>query len=461
MMNLKKIGAILLAVMMMAMAGVSNASSTPEDMTGESGVIGEFTQPDTPTTKVNQLKIYQEITAYNKDGKTVNAPTVTYTYTITGLAGGKQIKDAGGAALHNSELSSTIMTKDASSTSIGGAATITGTGNGVLALTPADQLAASDNGTANRFPLTIDFSGCTWTGAGVYRFRIDETTTPATKIAAGILEGTTSNTRYIDVYVKDKTGGGYEIYGYTCLSDNVDIDGTNTASLTAAGKTEGFVGSKEDEQSYTSENESVADKYYTFNLTVGKTLAGDSANNDHDFPFTVKFANTTVTSAVIIKLELSENGGTATTGALAQGTLSTATTGITDSNRGIDHESTVMYIGIPVGIDAATTAEVYEVNDVTGTTYLSQYSLQGATLTGDKKIDWNSGTTSTSNTAEMPDITKAVDDNVSHTIQFTNTLELISPTGYVARYAPYALMLIGGIVLLIIAKKHKKHSEED
>ena len=460
MMKLKKVGAIVLAVMMIAMAGAANASSTPEDMTGESGVIGEFTQPDTPATKVNQLKIYQEITAYNKDGKTVNAPTVTYTYTITGLEGGKQIKDAGGA-LHNSELPSTIITKDASSTSIGGAATITGTGNGVLALTPANQLAASDNGTANRFPLTIDFSGCTWTGAGVYRFQINETTEDSTKKAAGILEGTTPNTRYIDVYVKDKTGGGYEIYGYTCLSDNVDIDGTNTASLTAAGKTEGFVGSKGNGEAYTSESDSVADKYYTFNLTVGKTLAGDSANNDHDFPFTVKFANTTVTSAIIIKLELSENGGDATTGALAQGTLSTATTGINDSNRGIDHQSTVMYIGIPVGIDAATTAEVYEVNDVTGTTYLSQYSLQGAALTGDKKIDWTSGTTSTSNTATMPVITKAVDDNVSHTIQFTNTLELISPTGYVARYAPYALMLIGGIALLIIAKKHKKHSEED
>ena len=181
------------------------AFAADEDMSGQSGVIGEFQAADTPDTpaKNNTLVIYQEITAYNKDGKTVNAPTVTYTYTITGLNGSKAVKDAGGAALHKSTQPVSVITKDARSATIG-AASITGTGTGVLALTPTNQLKASDNGTANRFPLTLDFSGCTWTGAGVYRFQIDETTAAADKIAAGIKEGTTSNSRFVDVYVKDK-----------------------------------------------------------------------------------------------------------------------------------------------------------------------------------------------------------------------------------------------------------------
>ena len=457
---MKKLVAIFLTVAMVLAMNISWAA--PEDMTNESGVIGEFQDADTPDTpaKDKSLIIYQEITAYNKDGKTVNAPTITYTYTITGLNGQKQVKDAGGAALHESEQPVAVITKDARAATIG-AATITGTSAGELALTPTDQLTASDKGTANRFPITIDFSACTWAGgAGVYRFQIDDTTPAADKIAAGIKDGTTSNSRYVDVYVKDKTGGGYEIYGYTCLTADVAIDGTNTDSVTAAGKTEGFVGSQPDDGAYSGENDSVADRYYTFNLTVGKTLVGDSFNNDHDFPFTVKFANSSVTADIVIKLESSENGGTATTGALGTGKLSTATTGITDSGRGIDHQSTVMYIGVPVGISAATTAEVYEVNNVTGTTYMSQYSLQGADNTGLKQIVWGTGATSTSNTATMPAITADADDNTSHTIQFTNNLELISPTGYVSRYAPYALILLAGIALLIVAKKRKPVEEE-
>lgn len=458
--RLRKISALVLAIMMIAVVGLAYGSSVPETMTSTNGVIGAFSAADTPdSAKNSSLVIYQEITAYNKDGKTVNAPTVTYTYTITGLNGGKTVKDAGGTSLHGSGQPSTVITKDARSSVIG-SATITGTGAGALALTPTDQLKASDNGTANRFPLTIDFSGCTWTGAGIYRFQIDENTAATEKVAAGIKEGTTSNTRYIDVYVKDAASGGYEIYGYTCLSANVDIDGTNSSSVTAAGKTEGFVGSQPNEGEYSSASDSVADRYYTFNLTVGKTLSGDSFSNDHDFPFTVKFANASVTKAITIKLELSENGGTATASTLP-GTLSTESTGITDTNRGIDHQSNVMYVGVPVGINAATSAEVYEINDVTGTTYLSQYSIQDAALAGDKKIDWATGSTSTSNTATMTAITADADDNVSHTIQFTNTLELISPTGYVSRFAPYALILIGGVALLVIAMKKRKHTEED
>ena len=89
MLNLKKIGAILLAVMMVAMAAAAWAD---EDMTDTNGVIGAFTAADIPTVQDGAVLIYKEITAYNKDNSTVNAPALSYTYTITPLDGGKVLR---------------------------------------------------------------------------------------------------------------------------------------------------------------------------------------------------------------------------------------------------------------------------------------------------------------------------------------------------------------------------------
>ena len=46
-------------------------------------------------------------------------------------------------------------------------------------------------------------------------------------------------------------------------------------------------------------------------------------------------------------------------------------------------------------------------------------------------------------------------------ITVTNNLESISPTGIVTRYAPYGLILVAGVVLLVISKKRKKNTDEE
>ena len=459
--HVKKISALLLALVMVMGLSVS-AMAAGGDMNTQAGVIGEFQTADTPDSAYDPtVIIYQEITAYNQDSKDVNAPTIDYTYTITGLEGGVKLKDKGTAALHVSTNAVEVQTKDARTAAIGTPKISASVDSSTyvdnkLSLTPSVTLKTAPTGKVNRFPVKLDFSDINWTSAGVYRFQIDETTAAAEKVAAGIKEGTTTNKRYVDVYVKDASSGtGYEIYGYVCFTDTTTpIDGTQESTVTAAGKTEGFVGSKANNEAYDAVNDSVADRYYTFNVKVSKTLQGDQSMNDHDFPFTVTFTNDSVTKAIVIKTEASENGGTATEGALASGTLSTATTGITDNTHKIDHESYVTYVGIPVGISAGTKVDVFEINDVTGTTYLSKYKVDNGTESTPKSINW----TDPSNKSDVATFTVTADahDAVSHVVAFTNILELISPTGVALRVAPYAAMMGGSVALLAVGRRRKE-----
>ena len=164
--HVKKISALLLALVMVMGLSVG-AMAAPADMTGESGVIGEFTPANTATVRDDSVIIYKEITAYNPESVTVNAPAITFNYTITPGDANKNVYDA--ESRHDPAANAHAVTKAGV-----GTPTITGTAAGVLALSPTvstDQLKASEFGTANRFALTVDFSSIDWnttgSGAGV------------------------------------------------------------------------------------------------------------------------------------------------------------------------------------------------------------------------------------------------------------------------------------------------------
>ena len=455
---MRKISALVLAIMMIMVVGAAFATSLPEDMDGEAGVIGEFTTADTPTPQTNSVLIYKEITAYNKNASTVNAPVLTYSYSIEPGSSSKSVTDAGGAFLHESTNSVAALTKAGPtgatiSGSVDNGATYT---SGTLQLTNTVQLTTADAGVANKFPLKVDFSRVTWSGAGVYRYKITESTVSGAKTAAGVTDGGIADVLYMDVYVKDASSG-YEIYGYTCFKEDINIDGrTSTSNLSTVQKTEGFVTGDTD-ASGTVETDEQADKYYTFNLEISKTLVNDQAMNGHQFPFNVDFTNASVTTNILLKQETTAGGGITANLPAAAGV-----SGLDVADLKLANGAKVKYIGIPVGVTAATTVAVYEINDVTGTVYRSSYTVDEGTASTPKSLTWDStGDANKSDVANLPTITLNADDDVSHTIAFTNTLELISPTGYVSRFAPYALILIGGVALLVIAMKRRKHTEED
>lgn len=458
----KKNSTLVLAVIMVLVMGTT-AFAAGGDMSGQSGVIGEFETKDTPTTYDDTVKIYKEITAYNPEPVTVNAPTVTYNYTIGAatVAAGTTVKD--NASRHNQVNSADVNVTVAVKAGVG-TPTITGTAAGALAITPTNQLKASKYGTANRFELTVDFSSVNWattgTGAGVYRYEITETTTIADKNAAGIADGNNAadDKLYMDVYVD----GSGNIYGYVLFTNNSSIDGStseDTAS-TDAGKVDGFVDDA-NEHVYTSSDESTADKYYTFNLEVSKDVQNDAyaVSTAHQFPFDITFANTNVTANVLPKVTKT---GTATLTIPSipapianfsfDGTAATPTNNLT-----IADDAVISFVGIPCG----TTVTIKEKNDVVGVTYSA--GITNADTNGDAKfISTNEESNNAVVNCGATHLAKATEnhtDSAGKVVTFTNTLVQISPTGVALRVAPYVLMLSVGMILVLFSRRRKAEEE--
>ena len=95
---MKKISALLLAlVMVLAIGATAFASATGDTATdgiaGNDASTGIWTGKDTPVAQGNTAIIYKEITAYNPETGEINAPTITYTYTITAGNANKDIYD--------------------------------------------------------------------------------------------------------------------------------------------------------------------------------------------------------------------------------------------------------------------------------------------------------------------------------------------------------------------------------
>lgn len=489
--GLKKISALLLALVL-ALVMSMTAFADPAEF--DDGEVGGYTQADTPNLDNKQIKIKKEITAFNPDETLIYGPAITYTYAIAAASGSELVTITDDATTdHDPAIAVTTTSLAGVTTGV----TMTGTSANTIAWTNADILAASATGTANYKDLTIDFTDVVFTAPGVYRYKITET--PASYVTSGVTNGDISDTRYLDVYVMRSStftdlaaNGGtagktayvntdWRIYGYVCISpESVASDAGGTTAVTpSTTKTDGFVSVAE--SSTGASDGATADQYHTYNLTLGKTLSGDTTMNSHKFPFDATWTAGTATGTFQF---IVEEDGTASATKTAQAATTTVNgaavaadtlykvggadavgTADKDGTPLIANGGTIKYIGIPNG----TKVTVTETNDVAGTTYHTTATEKIGT--GDATgITWSDGTTegSGSETAVMATSATALyaqsaapadDSNVA--IQVTNKLSLISPTGLVLRYAPYMLILIGGIALLLVAKKHKKHTDEE
>ena len=430
---MRKIGAIILAILMLAVAGLAFADG--ETTLNEKGIVGD----DSGTALNKSLIIYKELTGFNPTGSDVHAPNITWNYSIAPI----EANDPGAGK--------TITDKDE-------VVAVVKAGIGEPSITPsvawtsAETIKTAAGGNhSNQKPIIIGFSDINFTAAGVYRYLVTEALAPGFAYnTSGVTDGTITNTRYLDVYVRDARDGetGCQIYGYVLFQTVPEAHTANDTSdsdVTAAVKTTGFVA----DTGADGTNKVTADSYYTYNVTISKTLVGDSAMNSNKFPFTVTFANGTIMKNIDIT---GTADGTATAGDPANGPINVTV------NPGIAHGGTAVYTGIPVG----TTVTVYETNNVTGTTYKSSVAITTAetsdTVPADKIIAPQIVSNSAAVASTAPNTAAAGDK----TIAFTNTLELISPTGVIVRIAPYVLMMAAGIALLaIFLVKRRKHHEEE
>ena len=437
-MKLNKILALVIALMIMAMSLAAYAA--PAEFNG--GKAGTWTQADTEIVQEKSINIKKELIAYNANGTTVNAPAFTYVYTVTPAAvTGLTVTDA--AANHTSNTAVTAPVNAGITTGLvvtGTAAGTAGTAEsavGTLVFTNASTWTTAADGNTNSYDINLDFDGVAFTQPGVYRYQIVETLADSATYDGIAVEDGGTNTLYLDVYVD----GNLDIYGYVCMAANDSV-------ITDTAKTNGFVAASNG-----------ADKYYTYDLTLSKDVVNDNyAERNVAFPFTVIFNNTeNYTSTFTI----TETAGTGSTGISPAAASAPTWSGVALVKDG----GAITYTGIPAGVDV----DVYETNIVTGVTYTVSTSVNSGTPVSDNNVSW--GTTPASAVAQTTkadyestkatvDTTKIATVDATQTVAITNTLLLISPTGVVMRFAPYALMLAAGLLIVILGKRRKNNKED-
>jgi hypothetical protein len=408
---LRKVASIFVATAMVAALGVSAmAADMPQTGIEEGTPVGESVG--------NSITLYKGIMPYNSDNLEINAPTISYSFSIDAGEADQEIIDAAGVKVKTKAGVTGGVSIDSS--------TCAWTNNDTM--TP---------GTLSTKPFTITFASDVFTSAGVYRYVITDETTADTLAAAGVTRDTNNydGTRYLDVYVKEDSGS-FVIYGYVCFTTQVNpLNDTEGKAAENAVKTQGFVNKGGESGTGT---DTTCDAYYTYNVTVGKELVNDTEHNGNKFPFTVKFKNETITGNIKLTSDVT---GTAD----LKAELASASINGLESTANIAHGGTVKYIGIPCG----TEVEVFETNNVSTAAYTSECS--GADEAVDSKVI---SLNEASNTASVK-----CDKNVagtSKTVTFTNTLALISPTGVALAVLPFVILLGFGVGFMVVSTTKRK-----
>ena len=360
----------------------------------------------------NSVSIKKAITVSNFDNYTYE-PNITYTYTLKGATGGGTVSD-GTTTVTFKAGSASYLSQESSAEQ-------------KAVFSSANPVTETGEANASR-DLTWTFNPAAFPSAGVYRYEIAETETSAEPSSIGIVRSNDYDTsKYLDVYVKNGASG-LEIYGYKLVDDE------NGQVVSESAKGQGWNTGDE------------LESYTTYNLRITKKITGTGADLTAKFPFTVNL------SGEMSSANIADNSDAAIS-------INEGSEGNADSATVVRDLGNGEYIeikGLPATVtysisEANPTPDAYKANvtAVEGTTAVEVTANDGANLAA------GSGVFQVAEGASVNDSTAAI------AIEVTNSLEIISPTGVVMRFAPYLFILGASIFLIMFSRRRGEEEEEE
>ena len=486
---MKKLTALLLALIMVLAIGATALAGEPETGSGSetptttttgdtknntndhAGSLDDPAHPNNPAIKTltdNTITLNKTLIFFNPEKVDVYEPNITYTYKVTPVNVNEDQATVTDDGYYNDDTPVTVHVKD-------------GVADG-LTVTTAAQFSDANKvkdvtpeGTLVEKNIVLTIVPEKFTAAGIYRYKLTDETEVSDLNSVGITraEGTDGYKadRYIDLYVKNVLGtdgkptGELKVENVVVFSTTSVTDPTTGKITPETIKTTGFNESPQSDNDYT--DDKLADHYYTYNLKVEKETDGVLADKSNKFPFAV-----TINDIKAKKITYAAVGVAAANAADEAVSSDSVTKGeLSDSSviKLADGESVTFY-GIPFGAKATvseynnTKDQYVAKKDDTKTTADSANKALAADVTLTAETP--------SVKAELADILidagkahTAADDSQSSEAttlaHFKNFLPEISPTGVVLRVAPYAIMLGAGVVLFIVLKLRKNKAVEE
>lgn len=263
------------------------------------------------------------------------------------------------------------------------------------------QTTTENKATSN---ITLDFSGCDFKGAGIYRYVITESEGNSTNNTDAFTNDT-NTTRYVDVYVENTDDGGLKVAGYVIYS--ALPQGTEDEDALAALKSTGY------------EN-----TFNTVDLGIKNATEGNQADKTKQFDYTVKLDDGIPGSTYTITI-YDKDGNVKETGTIT-----------IDENGDATYDFTLA---------DGEYAEIPEI--ATGTKY---------SVTADKD-GYDQTKEDVENYEDTVSGTLSEDKDTSYTHKKEGTI----PTGVVMTIAPFAGVALAGAAGVILKSKKKREDDEE